>query len=70
MRSCRGEDRDAFGFADARSAIATIILEELENEMKWSQSFANSHDVLAKLAAEAMAEYRAGETEKLDPETL
>ena len=61
MSSCRGEDRDA---------IATIILEELENEMKWSQSFANSHDVLAELAAEAMAEYRAGETEKLDLETL
>jgi hypothetical protein len=33
-------------------------------------SFARSPDLLAKLAAEAMAEYRAGKTQELDPETL
>ncbi len=53
-----------------QNAIATIILEELEDELKWEQSFANSHDLLAELAAEAMAEYKAGETQVLDPETL
>ena len=55
---------------EEQNAIATIILEELEDEMKWEQSFANSHDLLAELAAEAMAEYKAGETQVLDPETL
>ncbi len=55
---------------EEQNAIATIILEELEDEMKWEQSFANSQDLLADLAAEAMAEYRAGETKALDPETL
>ena len=48
----------------------TIILEELEDETKWDKSFANSQDLLANLAGEAMNEYKAGKTEELDPETL
>ncbi|MBD2577915.1 hypothetical protein [Oscillatoria sp. FACHB-1406] len=55
---------------DKQDAIATLILEELEEEQQWDDSFARSPDLLAKLAAEAMAEYRAGETQELDPETL
>ena len=50
--------------------IATLILEELEDDQRWDESFARSPDVLAKLAAEAMAEYRAGKTQELDPDTL
>ena len=53
-----------------QDAIATIILKELEEERRWDESFARSPDLLAKLAAEAMAEYRAGKTQDLDPETL
>ena len=55
---------------DKQDAIATLILEELEEEQRWDDSFASSPDLLAKLAAEAMAEYRAGETQELDPEKL
>lgn len=46
------------------------ILEELEDEIRWDKAFKNSQDSLALLAAEAMAEYRAGKTQELDPETL
>ena len=53
-----------------QNEMATIILEELEDEDKWDTAFANSQDALAKLAGEAMAEYRAGKTQELDPETL
>ncbi|MBE9047384.1 hypothetical protein IQ255_23790 [Pleurocapsales cyanobacterium LEGE 10410] len=53
-----------------QDAIATIILEELEDEMKWEQAFSHSQDLLAELAAEAMTEYRAGKTQELDPEKL
>ena len=53
-----------------QDTIATIILEELEDEMKWEKAFADSQDMLAKLAAEAMTEYQAGKTQELDPETL
>ena len=55
---------------DDQNAIATLILEELEVEQRWDDSFARSPDLLAKLAAEAMAEYRGGKTQELDPETL
>ncbi len=55
---------------DKQDAIATLILEELEAEQRWDDSFARSPELLAKLAAEAMAEYRTGKTQELDPETL
>lgn len=55
---------------DKQDAIATLILEELEDDQRWDESFARSPNLLAKLASEAMAEYRAGKTQELDPERL
>jgi len=53
-----------------QDAMATMILEELEDDHQWDESFARSPDLLAKLAAEAMVEHHAGRTQELDPETL
>jgi len=53
-----------------QNIIAAIILEELKDEIKWDKSFANSQDLLASLANGAIEEYKAGETEELNPETL
>lgn len=53
-----------------QDAIATLILEELEDEAYWNRTFEKSQDALAKLAAEAMTEERAGKTQDLDPKTL
>ncbi|OYD89479.1 hypothetical protein CDG76_35015 [Nostoc sp. 'Peltigera membranacea cyanobiont' 210A] len=53
-----------------QDAIAAMILEELEDERSWDEAFARSPDVLAFLATEVMAEYRAGKTQELDPDTL
>ena len=53
-----------------QDAIAALILEELEDDNRWDESFARSPDLLTQLAAEAMAENRAGKTQELDPETL
>jgi len=55
---------------DQQDAIAALILAELEEEQRWDDSFARSPNLLAKLAAEAMAEHRSGKTQELDPETL
>jgi hypothetical protein len=55
---------------EKQDAIASLILEELEEEQRWDDSFARSPGLLAKLAADAMVEYRAGKTQELDPETL
>ncbi|AFZ31120.1 hypothetical protein Glo7428_2618 [Gloeocapsa sp. PCC 7428] len=56
--------------ASEQDAIAAMILEELEDEVQWDEAFAKSKNTLAMLAAEAMAEDRAGKTQELDPETL
>ncbi|MBE9080192.1 hypothetical protein IQ241_23370 [Romeria aff. gracilis LEGE 07310] len=56
--------------ANGQDAIAALIMEELEDEAKWDATFADSQNLLADLAAEAMAEYSAGQTHVLDPETL
>ncbi len=53
-----------------QDAIATLILEELEDGARWDKTFARTQDALAKLAAEALAEDRAGKTEVLDPDKL
>ncbi len=53
-----------------QDAIATIILETLEDEEHWSRHFAGSQGALAKLAEEALAEHRAGNTLPLDPRVL
>ncbi|MGD1903608.1 MAG: hypothetical protein ACFB9N_15355 [Geitlerinemataceae cyanobacterium] len=55
---------------DEQDAIATILLEELEDEREWDESFSQSPGLLAQLAATAMAEHQAGETQELNPETL
>ncbi|AFY50472.1 hypothetical protein Nos7524_4729 [Nostoc sp. PCC 7524] len=56
--------------ADEQNAIAAMILEELEDEHRWDEAFARSPDLLAKLAGDAMAEFRAGKTKQLDPDKL
>ncbi len=56
--------------ASEQDAIAAMILEEIEDEIRWDEAFANSQGALAKLAAEAMSEHRAGKTQELDPKTL
>ena len=53
-----------------QDAIAAIILEEIEDDLRWHESFSRSPNLLAKLAASAMVEYRAGKTQELDPETM
>jgi hypothetical protein len=50
--------------------IALLILEELKEEIIWDKAFAKSHDVLAQLAAAALAEDKASKTLELNPETL
>ena len=53
-----------------QDAIATLILEEIEDEARWDAAFARSPDVLERLAAEADEEDRLGRTEELDPDAL
>jgi len=45
---------------DQQDAVATWILEELQDEQAWDATFASSQDKLAKLAAKARENMRAG----------
>jgi hypothetical protein len=45
-----------------QDALAAAILEWIEDERRWSESFARTHEALAELAREALAEHHAGES--------
>ena len=55
---------------DDQDALAQTVLAELASERRWDELFAASADVLSELAAEALAEHRAGRTKPLDPDAL
>ena len=51
---------------DEQDAIAAQILAELEDEAAWGKRFASGKGTLRRLADEALAEHRRGETRPLD----
>ena len=55
---------------DEQDALARAVLEEIASEHRWDQLFAASPDLLHDLAQEALAEHRAGRTEKLGPDRM
>jgi len=48
-----------------QDAVAVILLQEMASERRWSEAFANSQDLLARLAEKALAEHAAGRTKPL-----
>lgn len=50
--------------------LASRLLAELAAEDDFDRAIARSTDKLARLAADALSEHRAGLTEELDPERL
>ena len=53
-----------------QNALAKWLLDELHSEAKWERTFAESEDLLEKLADEALDEKRKGKTTRLDPDRL
>lgn len=53
-----------------QDALAALVMEELESEKKWDDAFANSQDMLAQMAEQALVEHKAGATRPLDVDTL
>lgn len=53
-----------------QDALAAMLLDEIESDEHWEASLDGSRDRLETLADEALEEYRAGETEPLDPDAL
>jgi hypothetical protein len=55
---------------DDQDAIASIILEEIQDEELWDETFARSQDKLAQMAAKAREDIRAGRTRDLEIDEL
>ncbi len=53
-----------------QDAMADWLFAELESERRWDKRFADSQDILSKLATEALAEHRSGQTKDLDPDQI
>ena len=51
---------------DEQDVLGTIILEEIVDETRWANKFAETQDVLETLADEALAELEAGRTTPLE----
>jgi hypothetical protein len=49
-----------------QNVVAKWLLEELESEKEWIKTFADSEDVLNKIADEALGEQSKGKTKPLD----
>jgi hypothetical protein len=53
-----------------QNALAKWLLEELEAEREWDKRFAESEDVLGRLADEAIEAHRQGKTTEMDFDRL
>jgi hypothetical protein len=49
-----------------QDAFAQLMLDELASERRWTRAFAKSQSKLAKLADEALAEFRQKRTKPLE----
>ena len=56
--------------AAEQELLATRLLAELADDDEFDRTIARTSDKLAKLANDALAEYRAGHTEELDLDKL
>ena len=52
--------------ADQQDAIAALMLDEIASEALWDGAFAQSQDLLERMAAQADQEERKGTTMPLD----
>lgn len=55
---------------DEQDAIASIVLEEIEDEARWRATFAKSQDALSRLVKEARDEIARGDVLPMDPATM
>ena len=55
---------------EKQDTIAALILEELDDERRWSAAFAESQDKLAQLARKVRADIKAGRIKKMGIDEL
>ena len=55
---------------EEQKALAVAILAEVAPDDEWEKRFSGSPDSLERMADEALAEFRKGQTKPLDPDEL
>ena len=53
-----------------QNTLARWMMDEIESDKKWDKLFAESEDVLGRLAIEAIDEENSGRTTELDSDNL
>ncbi len=53
-----------------QNVLAKKLMNDLVAEKKWEKAFANSEDILSRLADEAIEEHKQGRTKPLDIDSL
>jgi hypothetical protein len=51
---------------EEQDALAAILLEEMESEERWSALFADSPNLLERMAKEAIQDFQAGRIQPID----
>ena len=51
---------------EEQDALAAILLEEMESEERWSALFADSPNLLERMANEAIQDFQAGRVQPID----
>ena len=51
---------------EEQDALAAILLEEMESEERWSALFADSPNLLERMANEAIQDFQAGGVQPID----
>jgi len=49
---------------DAQQVLAEQLMEEIEGELRWDETLANTQDQLERMADQALQEFRSGKTTK------
>ena len=55
---------------EGQDRIAQWLLEELQDEERWTEAFSSSQDALSRLADEARDDIKAGRAPQLDRDKL
>ena len=51
---------------EEQDALAAILLEEMESEERWSALFADSPNLLERMANEAIQDFQSGRVQPID----
>lgn len=61
---------EASKLSDAQQeAIASLLLEEIDSERKWSESFARSQSQLSEMAKNALSQFDQGKTRRFEKDS-